>query len=64
MMYQSEAQFLDGYGGRGRLGGGRFSEGAQNRYFGNKTGGEGDSMWDKLSRLFTFGCIETNHNYK
>lgn len=23
---------------------------------------EDNTIWDKLSRIFTFGCIETNHN--
>lgn len=23
---------------------------------------EPDTLWDKFSRIFTFGCIEANHN--
>ena len=52
MMFQSEAQFLDNYG--------RHTEQVRGR-FANQQGSD-DSVWDKLSRIFTFGCIETNHN--
>lgn len=51
MMFQSEAQFLDNYA--------RHSEQVRGRFA--QQGGD-DSVWDKLSRIFTFGCIETNHN--
>lgn len=54
MIFQSEAQFLDNYGARRserpmRLKNGQIEE---------------NSIWDKLSRIFTFGCIETSHNNK
>jgi len=42
---------------------GRHSEKVRGRFDNNQGGGGGDdSVWDKLSRIFTFGCIETNHN--
>ena len=51
MILQSEAQFLDSYGRRSER---RMRHSANN---------EGDgSLWDKLSRIFSFGCIETSHN--
>lgn len=51
MMFQSEAQFLDNYGERPI---GRF----------NGQSNQENTMWDKLSKIFTFGCIETSHNNK
>ena len=50
MILQSEAQFLDSYGRRSE------------RRMGHSNTSEGNSMWDKLSRIFSFGCIETSHN--
>jgi len=52
MMFQSEAQFLDNYGERPI---GRFNTQQNNQE---------NTMWDKLSKIFTFGCIETSHNNK
>ena len=51
MILQSEAQFLDNYGRKTEV---------QRRTYSHAT--EPDSLWDKLSRIFTFGCIEANHN--
>jgi len=56
MMFQSEAQFLNNYGGRRTVNDGR--------HFTGRPAAEESSMWDKLSRIFTFGCIEANHNSK
>lgn len=52
MILESEKQFLNNYGRRTEIDrrsvpGGNVQE---------------ESMWDKLSRIFTFGCIETSHN--
>ncbi len=59
MMFQSEAQFLDNYGQ------GRKSEMPLGRFNQNGTAdGEDNTIWDKLSKIFTFGCIETSHNNK
>jgi len=52
MMFQSEAQFLDNYGER-----------PIGRFNGQQSNQE-NTMWDKLSKIFTFGCIETSHNNK
>jgi len=54
MLFQSEAQFLENYGGRASEIPTRFKNGQM----------EENSIWDKLSRIFTFGCIETSHNAK
>lgn len=50
MILQGEAQFMDQ---------GRRTE--HQRHFAGH-GAEESSVWDTLSRIFTFGCIETNHN--
>lgn len=50
MILQSEAQFMDQ---------GRRTEHRQRQYGGQA---EENSVWDTLSRIFSFGCIETNHN--
>ena len=56
MMYQREAQFLESYGRERQT---------QNQFNGfNQKPEPSDSLWDKLGRIFTFGCIETNHNNK
>ena len=47
LMMQSEKQFIEEYG---------------NRRTKADTNASEESIWDKVSRMFTFGCIETNHN--
>ena len=52
MILESEKQFLDNYGRRTEI--------ERRTMHGGVV--QEESMWDKLSRIFTFGCIETSHN--
>ena len=50
LMMQSERQFIEEYGrGKGNMRGGTQPQ-------------EEETVWERFSRMFTFGCIETNHN--
>ena len=53
LIMRSESQFNNsGYGNNG------------SRQVKNYEVPDDNSFWDKLSRIFTFGCIETSHNQK
>ena len=52
MILQSEAQFANNLGRRS----------ARTHFNPNASASEENSIWEKLSRIFTFGCIETSHN--
>ena len=47
LMMHSERQFLDDYARNDKR---------------NTSYQSDNTIWDKLSRIFTFGCIETSHN--
>ena len=47
LMMHSERQFLDDYARGDKR---------------NTSYQSDNTIWDKLSRIFTFGCIETSHN--
>ena len=51
MILESEKQFMNDYGRRTEI---------ERRTL--QAPEDSESMWDKLSRIFTFGCIETSHN--
>ena len=51
MILESEKQFMNDYGRRTEI---------ERRTL--QAPEESESMWDKLSRIFTFGCIETSYN--
>ena len=55
LILQSESQFMDNYGRKTER------EIGRQTHYSTRSAGE-DSMWDRLTRIFTFGCMETSHN--